>query len=243
MRTLVMMGAILLAANIAMGRPPQGLPPGMARYHVVLLKAGPNWTATRSDAVDKLIGEHIAYFRTLVISGDLVAVGPTAGGDVKGILIFRDATEDVKGKVMADPAVKAGRFVPEIIAWLGTADIGAGYAERAKEKALLEMPMETLPFALLVRGPGWTPEKTPETQKLQEGHMANINSMANKGKLAVAGPFVDGGMTRGLFIFRCPADEAKTLAADDPLVKADRLQLVFYSWSTNVDVIPQAPKP
>ena len=41
--------------------------------------------------------------------------------------------------------------------------------------------MESYVFGLLYRGPASTTEETPETKKLQEGHMANINRMADLG--------------------------------------------------------------
>ena len=56
-----------------------------------------------------------------------------------------------------------------------------------------QFEVEKYQFGLLKRGPQWTPEKTPETQKIQEGHMANINKMARLGKLVAAGPMGDNG--------------------------------------------------
>src|SRR5262249_61510579 len=44
-------------------------------------------------------------------------------------------------------------------------------------------------LALLRRGPTWSAEKTPESVRLSEGHMANIHAMAAAGELGVAGPF------------------------------------------------------
>src|SRR5262245_12763054 len=52
---------------------------------------------------------------------------------------------------------------------------------------------EQYQFGLLSRGPKWTAENTPEIQKIQEGHMANINRMAQLGKLIAAGPVIDNG--------------------------------------------------
>ena len=240
MRTLAIIGILAALVNVAPGQSTQEAPPGMARYQVVLLKAGPRWNTTSHDARLKLFGEHLAYFRDLVIEGKLVAVGPTGGGDVKGILIFKTTAEEAATLAAADPAVRAGELVPDALAWLGTDGIGAGYPERAKATPLGELPMDSLQFALLIRGPAWTPEKTPEIEKLQAAHLAHIGSMAKAGKLVSAGPFIDGGTRRGIFIFRCSADEARAVASEDPMVKAGRLQLEFYSWTPNVDVIPAA---
>jgi uncharacterized protein YciI/uncharacterized damage-inducible protein DinB len=90
---------------------------------------------------------------------------------------------------------------------------------------------EQYQFGLLSRGPKWTAESTPETQKIQEGHMANINKMAKSGKLFAAGPMLDNGDLRGIFIFRAASvDEAKALAAEDPAIKAERLKLEILPW-------------
>jgi uncharacterized protein YciI len=90
---------------------------------------------------------------------------------------------------------------------------------------------EQYQFGLLTRGPNWTAENTPEIQKIQEGHTANINKMARLGKLMAAGPIADNGDLRGIFIFRAASiDEAKTLAAEDPAIKAERLKLEILPW-------------
>ncbi len=90
---------------------------------------------------------------------------------------------------------------------------------------------EQYQLGLLRRGPKWTPESTPETQKIQEGHMANINRMAQLGKLFAAGPILDNGDLRGIFIFRAASvDEVKALAEADPAIKAERLKLEIVPW-------------
>jgi uncharacterized protein YciI len=90
---------------------------------------------------------------------------------------------------------------------------------------------EQYQFGLLTRGPKWTAENTPEIQKIQEGHMANINKMARLGKLMAAGPVADNGDLRGIFIFRAASiDEARALAAEDPAIKAQRLKLEILPW-------------
>jgi uncharacterized protein YciI len=90
---------------------------------------------------------------------------------------------------------------------------------------------ETYQFGLLMRGPKSDGGNTPGAQKIQEGHMANINRMAKLGKLFAAGPILDGGELRGIFIFRAASiDEVKALAAEDPAIKAERLKLEILPW-------------
>ena len=91
--------------------------------------------------------------------------------------------------------------------------------------------MTTYVVGLLYRGPKSTRESTPETQKIQQGHMANIGKMAAAGKLAVAGPFSDDGDLRGIFIFQnTTIDEARAMCEQDPAVQAGRLRFELHPW-------------
>jgi uncharacterized protein YciI len=91
--------------------------------------------------------------------------------------------------------------------------------------------MTTYYVGFLHRGPKWSPERTAETEALQNAHLANIQKMAQEGKLLVAGPFLDDGDLRGLYIFRVASmAEAESLASTDPAVRAGRLSLEFHPW-------------
>ena len=103
--------------------------------------------------------------------------------------------------------------------------------------------MTTYQVAFLMRGPAWTPAKSPELEQLQAAHLAHIGKMAETGKLILAGPFADGGDLRGLFIFRVDSlEEARALAEQDPAVKAGRLRLEWHPWyaAKNITVTPKA---
>src|SRR5262245_20069055 len=70
-----------------------------------------------------------------------------------------------------------------------------------------------------------------EVKKIMEGHMANINRLANEKKLAVAGPFEGGG---GIFIFNTSSvDTAVKWLSTDPGIQAKR-------W--NVEILPYQPR-
>jgi uncharacterized protein YciI len=102
--------------------------------------------------------------------------------------------------------------------------------------------MTTYYVGFLYRGAKWTPEETAETRKLQEEHMANIQKMAAAGKLVIAGPFVDNGDLRGLYVFRVrSAEEAKSLVESDPAVRAGRLRFELHPWyaARNITVTPR----
>jgi len=104
-------------------------------------------------------------------------------------------------------------------------------AARIQEVSAPPPGMETYYLGLLNRGPAWTPEETPETRRIQEGHMANINRMADLGALVAAGPIEGDHDLRGIFIFRVKtAGEARVLAGADPAIKAGRLTLELHPW-------------
>lgn len=114
---------------------------------------------------------------------------------------------------------------------------------RAAENDDGAIEMTTYYVGFLYRGPKWTPERTPETEKIQEGHMANIRRLAKEGKLLLAGPFSDGGDLRGMFVFTVASiEEAKALADTDPAVQAGRLRIELHPWFSakgiRVDTIP-----
>jgi len=91
--------------------------------------------------------------------------------------------------------------------------------------------MTTYYMAFLYKGARWTPEETSETKKIQQAHMDNIQRMADSGKLVVAGPFMDNGDLRGIFIFQgVTREEAEQLCANDPAVKAGRLRIELHPW-------------
>ncbi|PYP85508.1 MAG: hypothetical protein DMF61_16330 [Blastocatellia bacterium AA13] len=87
-------------------------------------------------------------------------------------------------------------------------------------------------FGLLLHGPNWTAEQTDQSRRIQAGHMANINRLAELGKLVLAGPFFDGGEKAGVFIFKVDSiEEAKGLTDSDPAVIAGRLKIELHHWS------------
>ncbi|HWB63745.1 MAG TPA: hypothetical protein VG603_09565, partial [Chitinophagales bacterium] len=55
-------------------------------------------------------------------------------------------------------------------------------------------------FVLLKNGPK-RDQDSVTAAKIQKAHLANINRLAASGKLNVAGPFLDNGDLRGIFIF------------------------------------------
>jgi len=129
---------------------------------------------------------------------------------------------------------------------LGGCFIAAGVAGRAGEGEHPRYEMTTYYVGFLYKGPSWTPEVTAETQKIQEGHIANIERLAAEGKIVLAGPFSDGGDLRGMFVYKVASvEEARTLAETDPAVKAGRLRIEIHPWysAKGIRVDPENPEP
>ncbi len=96
--------------------------------------------------------------------------------------------------------------------------------------AALPPDMKQYWFVMLKKGP--KRDQTNEVAKqLQAGHMANINAYAEKGVLQIAGPFMDDGDWRGIFILDVPdRAAAEAMCNDDPAVKAGRLACEIHPW-------------
>ena len=85
-------------------------------------------------------------------------------------------------------------------------------------------------LGLLARGPSWSPERSPHTDSIQAGHLANIGRMSQLGALAAAGPFANGGDLRGVFVFAPDAAGLDTLLAADPAIASQRLECRLFPW-------------
>ena len=93
-----------------------------------------------------------------------------------------------------------------------------------------EYGMKQYVMAFLKAGPNRSQDSATAAD-LQKAHMANINRMADEGKLVVAGPFMDDGELRGIYIFNVTSvEEAQALTATDPAVQAGRLAMELHPW-------------
>lgn len=90
----------------------------MVSYSFVLLHRGPRWTANVASGVKKVLRHHAKHLDELRRDGKLIAAGPIEGmGELRGVLVFDADTLATRRFVSQDPAVKAGRFIPEIHPW------------------------------------------------------------------------------------------------------------------------------
>jgi uncharacterized protein YciI len=178
-----------------------------------------------SKAPPQLLQKHFKHVQELIASGKAAIAGPF-GDDTRiaGIFILNASSpEEARSIEEADPLVKEGGFSVEVLKWWAAKGIMKPPAQPFKQV--------TYYFTFLRRGPNWTAQRTPETEKLQAAHMANINAMAKTGKLVIAGPFENAGEFAGVFVFKVATlDEAKALAESDPAVKAGRLKVDTHPW-------------
>ncbi|MBP1657261.1 MAG: hypothetical protein H6Q31_1862 [Bacteroidetes bacterium] len=90
--------------------------------------------------------------------------------------------------------------------------------------------MKVYVMAFLKKGPNRNQDSI-EAARLQAAHMANIHRMAEEGSLVLAGPFMDDGDLRGIYVFNVSTvEEARALTATDPAVKAGRLTMELHPW-------------
>ncbi|TNE55322.1 MAG: hypothetical protein EP344_13385 [Bacteroidetes bacterium] len=90
--------------------------------------------------------------------------------------------------------------------------------------------MRSYVLAYLKAGPNRSQDSL-EAAELQKAHLKNITRLAAEGKLVLAGPFLDDGETRGIYIFNVETlEEAAALTETDPAVQAGRLVMELHPW-------------
>jgi len=100
----------------------------------------------------------------------------------------------------------------------------------AKKYGADDYGMKKYVFAFLKRGANrdLPPEKARD---LQMAHLKNIERMAKEGKLVLAGPFMDRGDLRGIYIFNVESiEEAEQLTNTDPAIQAGSLAMELKEW-------------
>jgi uncharacterized protein YciI len=213
-----------LAQNTTQGSEPKF---EMGTFYLVMLVKGPK-SGPDQPAQPGVIQAHLKHLSGLIEAGKALLAGPFMdGGRINGLVVMTvSSAEEARKLAEEDPAVKSGLFGVEVLKWWAAKGIMKPAATPLNPAALTRYY-----FGLIRRGPAWTPESTPETQKLQEAHLANIRALAATGKLVIAGPFEDGGDNRGVFVFKVDSiDEAKALSDSDPAVKAGRLVVEVHPW-------------
>jgi uncharacterized protein YciI len=96
------------------------------------------------------------------------------------------------------------------------------------------MELERYSFVLLCRGPRADEYPEEELERLQDAHLAHLAAMAERGVMAVAGPFSEqrDETLRGFCLYTAELEEARSLAESDPSVQAGRLAVDIFNWWT-----------
>lgn len=90
--------------------------------------------------------------------------------------------------------------------------------------------MKAYVMAFLKSGPNPSRDRE-EASRLQQAHLENIQRLAEEGKLLLAGPFMDDGPIRGIYIFNVESvEEARALTATDPAIQAGSLEMELHPW-------------
>jgi uncharacterized protein YciI len=93
-----------------------------------------------------------------------------------------------------------------------------------------EFQMKQYFMVFLKAGPNRT-QDSATAAKIQEGHLNNITRLFNEKKMVMAGPFLDEGIYKGIFLFDVATEEeVKQLLQTDPAIKAGRLDFEIHPW-------------
>ncbi len=103
--------------------------------------------------------------------------------------------------------------------------------ELAKQLGADDYGMKMYVMAFLRKGRKRWMIDSARANQLQKAHMANINRLADEGKLVVAGPFGDDTDLRGIYIFDVKTvAEAQQLCSTDPAIQAESLAMELHPW-------------
>jgi uncharacterized protein YciI len=113
----------------------------------------------------------------------------------------------------------------------GTLESTTGFDQKLADKfGADDYGMKKYVMAFLKAGPYRSQDSLVRAQ-LQRAHMDNINKLAQEGKLILAGPFLDDGNIRGIYIFDVKTiEEAEALTKTDPAIQAGSLTMELHPW-------------
>lgn len=121
-----------------------------------------------------------------------------------------------------------------------TLDSSGFDAPLAAELGADDYGMKKYILAFLKMGPNRN-QSTEEVSRLQRAHLDNIGKLAEQRKLVVAGPFLDDGEVRGIYIFDVSSiEEAQALTETDPAIQAGRLIMELHEWYGSAALIKTA---
>ena len=219
-----LIGALWLCSPILTAHAQQ-MPPGMVKYQMVFLRNAANTNLPPAET-SKMQEAHLALLAKLNRERVNLLYGHFLDKtDLRGIVVLDLPDAEAARKALAeDPLVQTGHFLVDVKPWLCQTNMFS----------LPETPSvpEQLVFGFLMRGTNPT-QVVAGAENIQAGHLAYMGELHKQGKLLAAGPFADRSDWPGIVIYRDGSvEEARTLAAGDPAVKAGRLTLDARPWMT-----------
>lgn len=206
---------------------------GMATYQLALLSTAPGARPLGEREIQALQEDHLRYLKRLFDEGTIVIEGPIDGaGMVRSIVVLAVPTrEEAEAVLGRDPWIAEGRLVAEIHPWWA--------AEGIFRRPVGVLRQRTCALGLL-RRPVDAPNLPEEDlRSIQEGHLENIRKMAESGDLVIAGPLGDDTRLRGVLVFRSwDPERIHRLVAQDPAVRAGRLECDLHPWYVPEGVFP-----
>lgn len=204
-----------------------------AQYFFVLLNRPANAPQLSKEAGEKLQEEHMGNIRKMAAEHKLVIAGPFLDDTtLRGIFVLQaESAAQAQEWADSDPAVNAGRLAADVHGpW--RVDAGAIHSPSEPEG------LEKYTLVLMKRGEKWN-ASAPDFMEAIQQHPAFIKQMAERKKIAIAGPFPfdDPGELRGVDIFRVGAEETEKLMQDDPAIKAGLLKAEIHPWGTGKGVL------
>lgn len=91
------------------------------QHTVVLLTVDPNAPDMTDEEKAALQDAHLSFTADMIEQGHIMAAGPTVGpdaGQMSGISIWSVDAATVGRLCAQDPAVRAGRLMPQILTWM-----------------------------------------------------------------------------------------------------------------------------
>jgi uncharacterized protein YciI len=198
----------------------------MMTYYMVLLWAVAGRPEPSEAEATSRQKAHLAYLEKLNREGINLLYGPFLDdGDLRGLAVLKVGSADEARAVFSkDPHVASGALDVDVKPWMGP----VGWFHPPAEPSTPEQ----LFFGFLMRGPNRS-QSTEEAQALQKAHLAYMDELHRQGQLIMAGPFLEDSDWRGVVVYRVASlEEAKSLAAGDPMVKVGRLVIDVRPWMT-----------
>jgi uncharacterized protein YciI len=91
-------------------------------FELVLLRRPPDAPAYDEETLNRIQREHLSYLATLRTSGEIATNGPVTDQpdkSLRGLAFYRTGSlARARELAEADPAVRAGRLVVEVMTWL-----------------------------------------------------------------------------------------------------------------------------